>query len=105
MGISQMATKGRISMISNALMAHRICNKNREYYPAESAAHYWKPTVAIPFLDVICSELTSRFSKKRRAHYELCALINQVITSMSKETTVQLAQVLHEKCRSVCRHL
>lgn len=53
--------------------------------------------VAIPFLHVICSELKSRFSKENRAHYELSALIPQVITSMSEETTVELAQVLHEK--------
>lgn len=70
--------------------------RNRESYPAESAAQYWKRTVAIPFLDVICSELKSRFSKEKRAHYELCALIPQVITSMSEETTVELAQVLHD---------
>ena len=33
--------------------------------------------VAIPFLDVICSELKSRFSKEKRAHYELCALTDR----------------------------
>ena len=77
----------------------RVCSRkrNRESYPAESAAQYWKRTVAIPFLDVICSELKSRFSKEKRAHYELCALTPQVITSMSEETTVELVQVLHEK--------
>lgn len=77
----------------------RVCSgqRNRENYPAESAAQYWKRTVAIPFLDVICSELKSRFSKENRTHYELCALIPQVITSMSEETTVELAQALHEK--------
>ena len=53
--------------------------------------------MAIPFLDVICSELKSRFSKEKRTHYELCALIPQVITFMSEETTVELAQLLHEK--------
>jgi len=53
--------------------------------------------VAIPFLDVICSELKSRFSKEKRAHYELCGLIPQVITSKSEEATVEVGQVLHEK--------
>ena len=53
--------------------------------------------MAIPFLDVIWSELKSRFSKEKRAHYELCALIPQVITSKSEEATVEVGQVLHEK--------
>ena len=75
-----------------------VCSRHRNRdYTAESAAEYWKRTVAIPFLDVICSELISRFSKEKRTHYELCALIPQVINSMSEEATVELAQVLHEK--------
>lgn len=32
-------------------------------------------------------EIIKCFSKEKRAHYELCALIPQVITSMSEETT------------------
>ena len=77
----------------------RVCSRqrNRENYPAESAAQYWKRTVEIPFLDITCSELKSRFTKEKRAHYELCALIPQVIMSMSEKTTIELAQVLHEK--------
>ena len=44
----------------------RVCSRqrNRENYQKESAAQYWKRTVAIPFLDVICSELKSRLSKE-----------------------------------------
>ena len=40
----------------------RVCcrQRNRENYPAESAAQYWKRTVAIPFLGVIYSELKIR---------------------------------------------
>ena len=53
--------------------------------------------MAIPFLDVNCSELKSCFSKEKRAHYEGCALIPQVITSKSKEATVEVKQALHEK--------
>ena len=56
-------------------------------------AQCWKRKVAIPFLDVTCSELTSRLSKEKRALNELCALIPQVNTSMSEEATVELAQV------------
>ena len=59
--------------------------------------------VAISFFDVICSVLKSRFSEEKRAHYELCDLIPQVITSMSEEASVELAQVLHEKW-GYCRH-
>ncbi|PFX20337.1 hypothetical protein AWC38_SpisGene15207 [Stylophora pistillata] len=47
--------------------------------------------------DAEYQELKSRFSKEKRAHYELCAPILQVIASMSEEATVELAQVLHEK--------
>ena len=60
-------------------------------------AKYWKRTVTIPFLDVICSELKRRPSKEKRAHYELCALIPQVIISKSEEATVELAQVLQKR--------
>ena len=67
--------------------------RNRENYPEESAAQQWKQTAAIPpFLDIICSELKSRFSKEKTAHYRLCALIPQ-------EATEELALVQHEKWR------
>ena len=39
----------------------------------------------------IVAELKSRSSNEKRAHYELCAFIPQVITSMSEEATVELA--------------
>ena len=68
--------------------------RHRENQPTESDAEYWKRTVTIPFLDVICSELKRRPSKEKRAQYELCALIPQVIVSKSEEATVELAQVL-----------
>ena len=44
----------------------RVCSRqrNRENYQEESAAQYWTRTVAIPFLDVICSELKRRLSKE-----------------------------------------
>ena len=73
----------------------RFCSRprNQENYPAESAAQYWKRTVTIPFLDVISSELKSRFGKEKRAHYEPCAVIPQVITSISEEATVELAHL------------
>ena len=77
----------------------RICSRqrHRENQPSESDAQCWKWTVAIPFLDVICSERKSRFSKEKWAHYELCALIAQVIVSKSEEATVEIGQALHMK--------
>ena len=100
MQVPEKARHGSLSeMVGGSEERFRVCSRqrNRENYPAESAAQYWKRTVAIPFLDVICSELKSRCSKENRAHCELCALIPQVITSMSEEATAELAQVLHEK--------
>ena len=46
---------------------------------------------------VICSELKSPVSKEKRAHYELCALIPQVMVCKSEEATVKLGQVPHKK--------
>ena len=77
----------------------RVCSRqrNRDNTPAESVAEYWKRTVAIPFLDIVCSEIKCRFSKEKRAHYELCALIPQVIITKSSEDMHELANVLEEK--------
>ena len=77
----------------------RVCSiqRNRNNTPAESVADYWKREVAIPFLDVICSELECRFSKEKQAHYELCARIPTVIVAKSCERTAELAKVLQGK--------
>ena len=74
------------------LVGKDIAKTNQQ---SQMHAKYWKRTV--PFLDVICSELKRRPSKEKRAHYELCALIPQVIVSKSEEATVELAQVLHKR--------
>lgn len=70
---------------------------NRENVPAETVKTYWKRVVVIPFLDTISSELTSRFSKDKRAHYELCALVPSVICAKSDDELTNLMQVLKEK--------
>ena len=49
------------------------------------------------FLDVICSKLKGHFSNEKRAHYELCALIPQVMVSKSEEATVERGQILNKK--------
>ena len=63
-----------------------------------AAAQYWKRTVALTLLDLICSDFKGRFSKENRAHYELCPLIPQVITSMAEEATVEFAQKSDNLC-------
>ena len=66
--------------------------------PAETAKEYWKCAVAIPFLDIVSSELKSRFSHKKRAHYELCALVPEVI---SEKAVTSLINVLKEKWENI----
>jgi hypothetical protein len=77
----------------------RNCSRqrNRDNCPADSVPQYWKRTVAIPLLDVICAELKSRFSEDKRAHYELCALIPEVIVTKTTEAAVELGRVFHGK--------
>ena len=77
----------------------RVCSRqlNRDNTPAESVSEYWKRTVAIPFLDTVCSELKSRFSQETVAHYELCALIPSVITTKSSDEIADLDDVLRRK--------
>ena len=77
----------------------RVCSRqlNRDNTPAESVSEYWKRTVAIPFLDKVCSELKSRFSQETVAHYELCALIPSVITTKSSDEIADLDDVLRRK--------
>ena len=38
----------------------RICSRqrNRENYPSDSVVDYWKQSVVVPFLDVICAEIS-----------------------------------------------
>lgn len=77
----------------------RVCarQRNRENTPAETAQDYWKRTVAIPFLDTICSEMRCRFSDDKRAHFEHCSLIPEVIISKNSEVVIETAKILHAK--------
>ena len=63
----------------------RICRmqRTRESHPSDSVAQFWKVTTVIPFLDIVYSELKSRFSEDKRSHYELCALVPEVIITKS----------------------
>ena len=90
-------------MVGSTEQRPRVCSRqrNRENCPAETVQEYWRRTVAIPFVDVICSELQCRFSEDKRAHYELCALIPQVIVTKRMEAVVELGRVLHEKWNHV----
>lgn len=60
-----------------------------------SPSQYWKVTIAIPFIDMIISEMNERFDISKRAHYELCALIPEVITS--KGDLKETAEILVSK--------
>ena len=65
----------------------RICRmqRNRENHSSDSVAQYWKVTTVIPFLDIVYSELKSRFSEDKRSHDEFCAPVPEVIITKSSE--------------------
>ena len=65
--------------------------------PAETAKEYWKRAVAIPCLDIVSSELKSRLNHEKRAHYELCALVPEVISKKYEHAITSLLNVLKEK--------
>ena len=69
----------------------RICRmqRNRENHPSDSVAQYWNVTTVIPFLDIVYSELKSRFSEDKRSHYKLCALVPEVIITKSSESLLE----------------
>ena len=55
-----------------------------------SACDYWRVTITNPFLDSIISEMESRFAEDKRAHFELCALIPEVIREQDVQTTCNI---------------
>ena len=65
--------------------------------PAETAKEYWRRAVAIPFLDIVSSELESRFSHEKRAHYELCALVPEVISKKDENAVTSVLNVRSER--------
>ena len=77
----------------------RICRmqRNRESRPSDSVAQYWKVTTVIPFSDIVYSQLKSRFSEDKRSHYELCALVPEVIITKSSESLLESCQILLRK--------
>ena len=56
---------------------------------------YWRTTITIPFLDSIIMELETRFAPEKRAHFELCGLILEVIKKNSDVS--QLSEILSTK--------
>ena len=71
----------------------RLCGlqRFRNNAPSGSIHTYWKRSVAIPFLDVICNEIAARFNDNTRAHFELCALIPEVTVSQGDAGMVKLS--------------
>ena len=63
----------------------------------QSPKGYWRVTVTIPFLDSIITELESRFGSEKRAHYELCALIPEILREVEREKLSAVASVLQLK--------
>ena len=55
-----------------------------------SACDYWRVTITIPFLESIISEMESRFAEDKRAHFELCALIPEVIREQDVQATCNI---------------
>lgn len=49
--------------------------RNRSNPSVLNPKEYWRVTVTIPLVDSIISEMNSRFSVEKRAHFELCALV------------------------------
>ena len=79
----------------------RPCVNRRGTTPAETAKEYWKRAVAIPFLDIVSSELKS----EKRAHYELCALMPEVISKKDENAVASLLNILKEKWEHILRFL
>ena len=61
------------------------------------AKEYWRRDVAIPFLDMVSSELKSRFSHEKQAHYKLCALVPEVISKKDENAVTSVLNILKEK--------
>ena len=76
----------------------RLCGrqKNRENIPSETVKEYWQRSVYLPFLDVACAEMKSRFSQEMRAHYELCELTPEVVLEHDDDKINELNQCLTE---------
>ena len=55
-----------------------------------SACDYWRVTITISFWDSIISEMESRFAEDKRAHFELCALIPEVIREQDVQATCKI---------------
>ena len=55
-----------------------------------SPCDYWHVTITIPYLDSIIGELETRFTANKRAHFELCALIPEVIREQDVQTTCNI---------------
>ncbi|XP_044170058.1 52 kDa repressor of the inhibitor of the protein kinase-like [Acropora millepora] len=65
--------------------------------PAETAKEYWKRAVAIPLLDIVSSELKSRLTHAKRANYELCPLVPEVISKKNENAVTSPLNVLKKK--------
>ncbi|KAG1666870.1 repressor of the inhibitor of the protein kinase [Nymphon striatum] len=68
--------------------------------PALTTSEYYKRNLAIPFLDTISHELASRFGENKRAHFELCSLIPNIISIKNATELNSLTKILTDKWES-----
>ena len=93
----------KVLRLAESIGSHEQCprmcrrQRNRKNHPSDSVAQYWKVTTVIPFLDIVYSELKSRVSEDKHSHYELCALVLEVIMTKSSESLLESCQVLLRK--------
>ena len=64
--------------------------QTRENPSVPSSCDYWHVTVTIPLFDSILSEPEIRFSDNKLAHFELCALIPEVIREKDVQETCDI---------------
>ena len=85
-----------VNVVGSAETFPKVCSRQRhcDNLPAENTLGYWKCTVVIPFLDIVCEEIKDRFSKEKRAHYKLCTLMPEIILKKTKKEVVELSQTL-----------
>ena len=72
-------------------------SQSRPNPEVQSRKDYWRVTVTIPFLDSIITNFEIRFGSEKRAHYELCPLIPEVLREVEREKRSAIASVLQLK--------
>ena len=77
----------------------RVCNRqrNRDNHPSDSVFQYWKRTVTLPYLNIVCSEHDKRFTEEYKAHYELCDILPEALMNKDNDAVLALGKALCQK--------